>query len=190
MADANCFTMDKARSVPKLHPGTLEAFSCTLLAETDGAHQGVSALHHISKTPQHWDKVKREKQTSVGAPSWLCLKCSLRCAEDQAWLCAPTLRVTMGLRCPLKSFTQDHNRRTQGISTPSALSCSLIHFLWEAHSSISLPSLLCLQQHLAHTDQKVSQEALLQRRTRNFISQERKQRPARKVWVGLLFPEV
>lgn len=190
MADANCFTMDKARSVPKLHPGTLEAFSCTLLAETDGAHQGVSALHHISKTPQHWDKVKREKQTSAGAPSWLCLKCSLRCAEDQAWLCAPTLRVTMGLRCPLKSFTQDHNLCTQGISTPSALSCSLIHFLWEAHSSIPCRLFYACSSTLRIQIKKVSQEALLRRRTRNFISQERQQRPARKVWVGLLFPEV
>lgn len=73
-ADANCFTMDKARSVPKLHPGTLEAFSCTFLAGTDGAHQGVSILHHISKILQHRDKVRRENKTPV--PSWLSLKYS------------------------------------------------------------------------------------------------------------------
>ncbi|EOB00331.1 hypothetical protein Anapl_12988 [Anas platyrhynchos] len=74
LADANCFTMDKARSVPKLHPGTLEAFSCTLLPGTDGAHQGVSVLHHISKIPQHWDKAVHA-QTEM--PFTSCLRVAL-----------------------------------------------------------------------------------------------------------------
>lgn len=39
-----------------------------------------------------------------------------------------------------------------------------------------------LFQHLEHTDQNLSQVALMEKRTRNFRSQERRQRPARKVF--------
>lgn len=84
--------MDKARSVPKLHPGTLEAFSCTLLAGTDGAHQGVSVLHHISKIPQHWDKVRREKQTPAGLP----LDRLENAVWDMCWGANPALRSHLG----------------------------------------------------------------------------------------------
>lgn len=48
--------------------GTPQAFSWTGLAGTDGAHQGVRVLQHISKMPQHWDKVRRRKQSQAGIP--------------------------------------------------------------------------------------------------------------------------
>lgn len=51
---------------PSCTRGTPQAFSWTRLAGTDGAHQGVRVLQHISKMPQHWDKVRRQKQSPAG----------------------------------------------------------------------------------------------------------------------------